>query len=111
MKFKLPISLSNLDAASDDFVKYVSQAVDLFTTIINGEVDFRDNCKTTIAKITFSSADMEQAVEHSLGRIPYGYIMIGSLAATQIYNGVSQNTTKALYVRSSVATTVSFLIF
>ena len=38
-------------------------------------------------------------------------IQIGSLKATQTFNGITPNTIQAIFIQSTVATTVNFLIF
>ena len=111
MKVNFVIDASNLEPGSKEFVNLSSQALNQIVSVLNGEVSLVDNVKARLVSEVFSSADIEQAVPHGLGNIPLGYILVGSLAATQVYNGQTRNTTQALYVRSSVATTVTLLVF
>lgn len=111
MRIKLPIDASNLEPGSQEFVSFTSQIVNQILTVLNGEVSLIDNCKSQQILVVFNAANVEQAVPHGLGNIPKGYFQVGALAAAQVYNGLTKNTTQALYVRSSVATTVSLLVF
>lgn len=111
MKVGLPIDVSNLQSDDPEFTKYVSQLLSAIVTVINGEVDLTDNCKASFVTIAFNAANTPQAVTHTLNKIPRGYIQVGAKAAAQVYNGLLPNTKTILYVQSSIATTVSLLVF
>jgi hypothetical protein len=111
MKINLAIDLTKLGVDDETFQNNAAQIVNQIVSVINGQVSLTDNCATQLVSVTFQNANVQQAIAHRLGRIPQGYIQVGARAATQVYNGSSANTPQALYVQSTVATTVSLLIF
>ncbi len=86
---------------------FLTQAVEL----LNNNLSFADNFNAKIISITFSAADVDTASAHGLGRVPSGYIVLGSSAATQVYDGASANTAQLLYLRASAASTVKVMVF
>lgn len=111
MRIKLPIDTSNLDPGSEQFVSFVSQVLNGILNILNGNVQFTDNCLSELITVTFNSANVQQAISHKLGRLPSGYILCGSRAATTLYDGASPSTTSSVFIQSTVATTVKILVF
>src|SRR5882757_2772220 len=87
----------------------VRRFVDLFCTdvarVVNGGLDFKTNFNAQTISVTFSAANSSQAFGHGLGRIPIGYIQVGSTAAMNVFDGTSKNTTGTINLQSSAAGT------
>lgn len=111
MRVKLPIDISNLTVEDPQFISFLSQIINAMVTILNGDISFSDNFRGRIVNVVFNAANTQQAINHSLNKIPTGYLNIGSKAATQLYNGVTASTTQTIWLQSTAATTVNVLIF
>jgi hypothetical protein len=110
MKITATPDISNVETL-DDVTRYTTQCLTQIVSVLNNNISFSDNFKATIASVTFPTANSEQAVDHGLGKVPTGYILAGASAATSIYNGTTANTDSKIYLKSSVATSVTLIIF
>jgi hypothetical protein len=95
----------------EDQPRFISMALNQIAQILNNGLGFSDNFNAKTLTISFSAANTDVATIHGLGRVPTGYIVIGSSAATSVYDGASANTASLLYLRASAATTVKVLVF
>ena len=54
----------------------------------------------------------DDVITHNLGRIPYGYHVVGKTNTVDVYNSPTANTTTKLYLRSTVAgVTVKVMVY
>jgi len=95
----------------EDLARYTSIFLTQVVELLNNNLSFADNFNAKILTITFSSANVEVATIHGLGRVPSGYIVLGSTAATSVYDGASANTSSLLYLRSSAVAQARVLVF
>lgn len=109
MKIKAFDDISNVEG-EEEIKRYVTQFNQAVKDAINGNIDFVDNCRTNIVSITFSASNTDTTVGHGLGRVPQGYILVGSSSAMSVYNG-SGNTASQVTLRSSATGTASVLLF
>lgn len=79
--------------------------------ILNGEVNFTDNFRASIAEVEFTAANTEQRITHGLGKAPIGYIAIGKSANMNLYDGETDTTQTEIYIQSSATGTAKILIF
>ena len=78
-----------------------------FREIITNGID-----KRQFLNVTTSTANTEFAVDHGLGAIPNGYIVIGQDKAGDVYNSTTAWTTSTIYLKASVATmTLRLIVF
>lgn len=110
MKVKSPLTLSNLDNL-EDLVRYVSQSIGDLTQVVNGHISLTDNCETSLVSATFTAANSTISVDHSLGRMPKGYLVAGLTTAIQIFDGNQSNTENVIYLQSSGAGVAQLLVF
>jgi len=81
-------------------------------SVVNGNLNFQDNISCFITAVSFPTADVTVGIAHNLGRIPIGYVLIRSPAATILYDGSEAFTRNTLSLRSTVAlNNVTVLIF
>lgn len=111
MKLKVPYDISNFTYDDPEFIKNLSQTINALAQIINGRINFSENCQVRIASVTFNSANVQQAINHGLNKVPSGFIMIGSKAAVRVYNGTTPNSAQVMYLQADVATTANLMIF
>jgi hypothetical protein len=94
----------------EDLRRWSAQMFKDIGSAINGQIAFGENIQSTRASATFTAANTEVRVSHSLGRVPSGYIVISSSANISVFNGGSANTETDLYVQASGAGTVTLLV-
>jgi hypothetical protein len=111
MQLSVPIDIRNMKSNDPMFVAFTAQLLRQIIFVLNGNVDFQDNCGGEILSLTFLKANTSQAFGHGIGKIPRGYFQIGANAAASLYNGTSSNTTGVIYLQCTVATTVKILLF
>lgn len=99
---------SNLNQA--DFMVFVSKMLNDVKSILNGGLLVQDNCSFKVADVQFTAANSEVKINHSLGRLPLGYILIGASAAMSLYNGVTASSVQDIYVRSSATGSATILV-
>lgn len=63
--------------------------------------------------VTFTTPDVSQAVQHGLGRRATRYIPVRKTAAADVYDGVAPDdaAVNQIWLRSTVATTVTLLVY
>ena len=71
------------------------------------------NSPNLITGVVFASGGTDVVVNHKLGRVPKGYILVGSTASANLYTSptTNKNTIQNIILRTSAATTVSILFF
>ena len=77
------------------------------TAILDRGISFDDNVDVRI--VTFTSngvADTEDAVAHTLGKIPQGFFVINVDKAGIVYDGGTAWTTTAINLKTNVATAI-----
>ena len=85
----------------DRLLRYTQKLGD----IINKGIRAADNWEAQIITVTLTLADTEQAIPHTLKRIPEGYVLVSNDKAAIIYDGTTAWTTTNIYIRSNVAAT------
>lgn len=94
----------------EDLARYTNMILEQIVQAINGKLSFGDNFDAKLLTVTFSAANTDVATIHGLGRVPAYYIVLGSSAATNIYDGSSANTSSLLYLRASATGTVRVMV-
>ncbi len=110
MKLKVSQSVSNVDTF-DDLKRFVDQYLSSIRDVINGNVDLNDNMSVSFVTFTFQQANTNYQLAHTLGRIPTGYIPVKKNSSADIYDGAGTNTAKSIFLKSTVATTVTVMVF
>lgn len=64
-----------------------------------------------LLEFKFVTADKDVAVQHGLGRVPLGWIVVGLTAAITPYNGSAPSSEDVLVLRASGAGTAYVLPF
>jgi len=91
---------------TDRLIRYTSKVGD----ILNKGIRATDNWDAYIVTVTLVAADVEQAVAHTLKRVPTGFMVLSTDKAAQIYNGGTAWTATNIYIRSNVANTTAKVV-
>lgn len=95
----------------DGLRKFVNAFSNDVTQALNGGLTFQDNFACQLKEVTFAHSNTEQLIEHTLKKVPTGYLAIRADAVTNLYDGTTAWTNKLIYLRADVATTVTLLLF
>ena len=69
------------------------------------------NLGGNVVTYTFAAATTQYGIAHGLPYAPRGYLVIGTNAATNVYNGTSAWTSTDIYLEASAIATVTLMIF
>lgn len=89
----------------------VSNIVKKIINLINGEIKFQDNIKCNIVDVDFQVADADTPIDHNLGFIPVGYLVIQPTVSMNIYNGSQSWSNGSIYLRSTVVGAARIIVF
>ncbi len=78
---------------------------------INGNIQFDANISAVIVETAVTSANVEFGLNHNLGRIPIGYILVKSSAVAVLYDGPSANTGTRIFLKANAASNISVMVF
>lgn len=95
----------------EDRARFTDLALQDIVAQINGELTFGENIKCRFLSVTFSSANTEVQVSHTLGKVPRGYLCFSSSAAARVYDGDSDSTSSAIFLKSDAPATVGLIVF
>lgn len=95
---------------NNEFMRFCSIVVAQIINGINGNLDF-NNLKTQTLGVTFSSANTDVKVTHSLNKTGINYFPVNLSAALTVYNGVGAATNSSIYLRSSAIGNVTLILF
>ena len=110
MKIKTTQDVSNV-TTWEELRKFQAQINGAIVSIVNGDLSFVENIRSTIANVTFPSANKTVAVAHSVGAAPSGYVVIKRSSAIAVFDGATPATTTDIYLQADAAGTVTVLIF
>jgi hypothetical protein len=110
MKITAIDDISNV-ADVDQVKRFVTQFQINCKEVVNGNIDFTDNCRTALVSVTFTATNTNTSVSHGLGRVPRGFILVGSSVAMNVYNGSGTTDGTSLSVKADATGTASLLVF
>ena len=99
------------DVADDDFKSLSAQAISEIVSTVNGQLEFDKNLLSQTVEVVFSAINTEKQVDHNLGKLVYKYFVVKKLAACDVYSGTTAPTNNSIYLKSTVATTVTLVLF
>ena len=111
LKLEKPESVFD-KALEEELTSYVTD----LSRLLNKGIKFAENLNAEIVSYTSNAvADTEDTINHTLGRVPSGYLALHRSKAGIIYQGPATGTAwtaSAIYVKCNVASTVfSLMIF
>lgn len=81
------------------------------TDLLNGQVTFQDNFSANTLTQNFPIANQDTPINHGLGRVPSGYILVGADVAMSVYDGQGASTVDTIFLRSNAVGTARILIY
>lgn len=76
---------------------------------VNGNLELAVNNRLNIKTVLFSQANTDVVIEHGLGRIPNGYIVVGLNSSAVIFEGPLQKTVTTIGLRATVNCTAKLI--
>jgi hypothetical protein len=104
------ITFSTLSGLSE-VQNYLTKQSTQLAQILNNGLFFSDNFNTSIKPVTFSSSNSELRIEHNIGRVPTGYLILKKSAGADVYDGISENTDQYIFLRATASMNVTLMIF
>lgn len=109
-KIKTDYNFSNLEEAKE-IARFLNRFTSDLTDIVNGNLEFGSNIKSSVISINFTAANSDIGVDHGLGRVPTGYILVKSNAACSIYDGSALANAKTITLKSNAVANTKILVF
>lgn len=111
MKLKIAQSVSNVESF-EDLRRFTDQTLKSIADVINGNIDFSDNVSVSFATVTFDRNDVTYQVNHTLNRMPVGYVPVSKSIASDLYTGSGSFTTKTIPLKATIAgVTMKVMVF
>jgi hypothetical protein len=110
MKITAGTNLSNVNSV-DELKRFTGIFASEVAQILNANILFADNFTSKVLSFVFPSANKTIGMNHGLGVIPGGYILIGANVALSLFDGVQKNTVDIIYLQSNAAGTAKVLVF
>ncbi len=103
-------NISNMSGS--DVPRYASINFGAIETVINGNVEFGPNIRSSVVEVIFPGAGQVIAVPHTLGRVPAGYLVAKQDAAGSVLTSELTNnwTASVIYLNASAAMTTTLII-
>lgn len=104
--------------ASPDISNIKDEEIKRFSTIvltqivgaINGNITFSDNMLGQQVSVTFTAANTDTAIDHTLNRTISQYLVLSRSANMVIYDGSSASTSSRIYLKSSATGTATIFL-
>lgn len=96
---------------AEQMPRFLALVLNDIVTQVNGGLDFATNFNAKSVSALFSAVNTDTAIAHGLGRVPVGYLKIGSSVAMTIYDGQTNDTSILLYLKSDAIGTAQLLVF
>lgn len=111
MRLQFPTTISN-SSSLQEIIRFASTSLEKIQSIINGNVDLIDNGNNVLVNVTLNKINTDFGVSHSLGRVPRGFILVGSdNPILSLANGKTPNSSSTLYLQSGSTGTVTVMVF
>lgn len=78
---------------------------------LNGNLTFADNLRCQIIDVSFTAANTNKVISHSLKRVPSGYFTVRSSAGAILYDGTTVSDLKSITLKSTAIATMTLVIF
>ena len=95
----------------DDRIRYIGIFGDQVKNAVNGNISFLDNIRCAIRDVLFSASGVDTQINHGLGGLPNGYILVSASAPMAIYSGDQGSDRQYIYLRSNAIGSAKVLIF
>lgn len=106
------IDIIDIGSVSDpkEFQRYCSKFASNVFNVLNGKLEFDVNMLTQTVEVTFSAINTDTKIPHNLNKTGLRYFVIKKSAACDVYDGATAATNQAIYLKATVATTVTIVL-
>lgn len=94
-----------------EFIRQASTVLSEIVLNVNGNVTFQDNISCQIVTADFTQADTDLAVKHGLNKTSVNYYPVNKNVACDIYTGSAAATADVIYLKSTVVSKVTLVLF
>lgn len=99
------------DDVERDLFSSIKNAFIDYDTLVNGNITFSDNMDVVfVTYASNASANTEDTLSHSLGKVPTGYIVYSKNKAGTIYDGSTTWTSSNIYLKCDTSSVTFKLI-
>ena len=109
MKIQLP-DISQQDTW-DNAKRFVARMFSTVASTLTQNLSFQDNFSAQSVSVSFTATNSEIGIDHTLGRVPSGFLVTLPSVAMSVYNGVTGWTEKKIYLKSNAIGKCSILIY
>lgn len=102
--------ISNLKTL-EDVTRFTAVNFKNVIDVLSGNLTFADNFSAKILTFTFPVAGQSYQIQHNLGHIPVGYLVLKRNSTSIILDGGPPNTAQYINLQASVGGTVTLMIF
>lgn len=95
----------------EELKRYASIAFQTITDSHNGNIGIDQNLDAQTIGITFTAVNQDTLLQHTLGRIPKGYIPVSTSVGMHIFTGVIAPTASTFYLKSDTIGNAKILLF
>ena len=103
------VDLSNI-TDQKEFFRWCSKFCSNVFNIVNGKLQFDQNILSQTVVVEFTTPDTDVQVFHDMGKVVSTYIPISKDAACDVYTGDGDPTSNYLFLKGTVATTVTVVL-
>ncbi len=108
-KIRSPKDLGTIKTP-EEFSRHASKVIQESVDVVNGKLEFDKNFASQTVSVTFPTANTDVAVTHSLKKKVTGYLVASKSVDCSIYAGSKEPTLNTLYLKSTVAATVTLVL-
>lgn len=91
-----------------ELLRFLTGYTDELTSIVNGNLEFGLNIKAFMINSEFNT--VEKTFNHTLGRVPIGFLVIGNNTNTAIYDGPTKKTATTISLKAGGSCTATILV-
>ena len=95
----------------EGFIRWVSTFCKEAVSIINGNLEWDKNFKSTSVQVVFSQANAEFTVKHNLGRVPKGFLVGNMDSAAVVYKTSRAWDKNAIFLQANSPCTALIIVF
>jgi hypothetical protein len=94
----------------EDFQRYCAKLFNDLMPVINGKLQLDENILSQTVEISFTAANTQQEISHSLNKTGLRYFVIKKNVACDVYDGTSDSTLDKIYLKCTQVATVTIVL-
>lgn len=94
----------------DEFQRHSSAVTQNIVQVLSGQLSFADNFSSQTISVTFTAANTDTTVAHTLGRVPDHYLIGSKSVSCDVYTGSIAATKSSITLRATAPATVVVIL-